>query len=91
MIFEWDENKRLSNIDKHGFDFVAVRQLFDGEHIKGEARQGSDGERRLSATGFVHGIYATVIYTMRGDAARIVSLRRARANERTKHQTLHGG
>jgi hypothetical protein len=31
MKFEWDEEKRLSNIEKHGFDFVGVEKVFEGE------------------------------------------------------------
>jgi len=27
--FEWDEEKRRANIEKHGFDFIWARQLFD--------------------------------------------------------------
>lgn len=91
MILEWDEGKRLSNLVKHGFDFIDVWQLFEGEHVKGRASQIEGGEQRLLATGFVHGIYATVIYTMRGSATRIISLRKARANERRQHQALHDG
>ena len=30
LEFEWDEEKRLSNIAKHGIDFLRVRELFDG-------------------------------------------------------------
>lgn len=91
MVFEWEESKNTSNIEKHGFDFIDVWQLFEGEHIKGMARQGSSGEQRFIATGFVHGIYATVIYTVRDSATRIISLRKARKNERRQHQALHDG
>lgn len=30
MEFEWDEDKRQSNIRKHGIDFVDVPAVFDG-------------------------------------------------------------
>ena len=30
MTFEWDENKRLTNLAKHKLDFVDARLLFDG-------------------------------------------------------------
>ena len=30
MEFEWDEDKRLSNLEKHGVDFFRARLLFDG-------------------------------------------------------------
>lgn len=93
MIYEWNENKRQSNLNKHGFDFIDIDvwQLFEGEHTRGKAKQGSNGEQRFLATGFVHGVYATVIYTTRDGATRVISLRKARKNERKQHQTLHDG
>ncbi len=30
MGFTWDENKRQSNLGKHGFDFVDAPQVFQG-------------------------------------------------------------
>ena len=30
MKFEWDEKKRKSNINKHGFDFVDAEKVFEG-------------------------------------------------------------
>ena len=89
--FDWDEDKRLSNIKVHGLDFMDVWQLFSGDHIIGRAKPGRNGEERFLATGFIFGIYTTVIYTMLDDVARIISLRRARRNERRDHQALHGG
>ena len=91
MIFEWDENKRQSNIVKHGFDFLDAWQLFAGDYIKIEAKIGRDGERRCLATGFVYGNYATVIYTERSGVTRIISLRKAGKNERKQYQALHDG
>lgn len=91
MNFEWDENKRRSNIVKHGFDFLDIEQLFAGDHIKVEAKAGLDGEQRLLATGFVFGNYATVIYTERDGVTRIISLRKARKNEQQRHQTIYNG
>ena len=29
-MYEWDEQKRLGNIQKHGIDFFDVVQVFDG-------------------------------------------------------------
>ena len=33
MKLEWDENKRLANIRKHGFDFTDVSTIFDGDTL----------------------------------------------------------
>ena len=31
--FEWDEDKSLANLEKHGIDFLNARQLFDGRPL----------------------------------------------------------
>lgn len=33
MDFEWDEEKRLKNIEKHGIDFLDVDILFGNPHL----------------------------------------------------------
>jgi len=90
MEFEWDEAKRLENIEKHGFDFVSAAQLSMGDHTRKRARDGRDGEERWMATGIIHGLYATAVYTPRGDSMRMISLRRARDDERKHHQEVFG-
>lgn len=90
MEFEWDEDKRLRNIAVHGFDFAAAVQLFAGNHMRKRGHGGPGGEERWMATGPVHGLYATAIYTMRGEVIRMISLRRARRDERQQHQDLFG-
>ena len=90
MIFEWDENKRQSNIEKHGLDFRDAPQLFDENYVEAKARAGSDGEERFLATGVVNENYVTVVYTERDGATRIISLRKARKNEQRRYQAVHG-
>ncbi len=31
--FEWDEDKRLANLRKHGIDFVDIPPVFDGDTV----------------------------------------------------------
>jgi uncharacterized DUF497 family protein len=31
--FEWDEDKRLTNVTKHQIDFADARALFDGRPV----------------------------------------------------------
>jgi uncharacterized protein len=33
MRFEWDEEKRQSNLDKHGIDFVDAEQVLDCDSV----------------------------------------------------------
>ena len=90
MEFEWNENKRLSNVGKHGYDFLDSWKLFEGAHIRSIARQGGDGEERFLVTGFIDDGYAMIVYTMRNGVCRVISLRKARANEQRRHQALYG-
>ncbi len=90
MDFEWDENKRLPNIEKHGLDFRDAPQLFDENYVEVKAKAGSGCEERFLATGVVNEKYVTVIYTERGGATRIISFRKARKNEQRRYQAVHG-
>jgi len=67
MRFEWDHYKNLSNLTKHGIDFEAAKNLWieDREIIIGKYQE------KLW----------TAIFTLRGDAIRIISVRRARRKE----------
>jgi len=33
MRFEWDERKRLANLEKHGLDFIDAVAVFEAAHI----------------------------------------------------------
>ncbi len=79
ISFEWDENKRLSNIQKHGIDFEdAVEALYE-QHI--EIPSDQNGEVRIRAICPFMERLVTVVYTMRGETCRIISVRAARKNE----------
>ncbi len=79
--FEWDENKRISNLRKHGIDFKDAVKLFFAPHIIMESNV-RDGELRLGAVGKVNDVVVTVIFTLREGRIRIISARRARKNEK---------
>lgn len=89
MEFEWDEAKRASNLEKHGFDFVAVGELFAGPHVVIPSRH-TGAEPRSLAVGKIQGRFATAVFTIRGGRYRIISLRSARDEERATYRKLHG-
>jgi uncharacterized DUF497 family protein len=88
MEYEWDEAKRLQNIAKHGFDFIHADELLLNPHILIPARQ-HENERRFLAIGKIQGHFAAIVFTKRGKKYRIISLRKARYEEREKYQTLY--
>jgi uncharacterized protein len=89
MNFEWDENKRQSNIEKHGFDFLRARHIFDGRS-RYDLESPRGGEHRILSIGELNGVIITVAWTPRDtDVIRIISVRRARHEEERKYRQIH--
>jgi uncharacterized DUF497 family protein len=80
MKFEWDENKRRSNKEKHGIDFETATQLWD-DNDRIEIQTLFPGENRNILIARLEKILWAAIFTERGDAIRIISVRRARSKE----------
>lgn len=79
--FEWDENKRRYNLEKHGMDFIDVIEIFkDPNRI--EFKNIRKEETRFQTIGMVHDIVLFLVYTLKGRKKRIISVRRASKNER---------
>jgi hypothetical protein len=76
MEFEWDENKRLANIRKHGIDFLDIPLVFDGFTVTVEDNRAST-EQRFITFGLLQGRVVTVVHTEREDRIRIISARKA--------------
>lgn len=81
MEFEYDPSKSDTNSEKHGMDFVRAQLLWTDERwIVVPARSTTDPREAIIAT--LEGVHWTAIYTMRGPAVRIISVRRSRDEER---------
>ncbi len=88
MRFEWDEAKDEANLTKHGVDFVRARLLFDGRPVV-TSPSPFQGEERWLITGFLDDRCYTVIWTLRGEAIRLISARRARDAEERRYRLLY--
>ena len=89
MRFEWDENKRESNIAKHGIDFLKLSLLFDGRPCLDFASPRGD-EQRILRIGEIEGRVIAVAWTWRGDnVVRIISARSARDGEKGAYYQLY--
>ena len=81
-LVEWDDNKNRINIQKHGISFETAALVFaDEERIEYYDKLHSQNEDRYVVLGCVQGILY-VVYTMRGEAARLISARMATPTER---------
>ena len=89
MDFEWDENKRLTNIEKHGIDFEDAIGIWEDDVVEVPSRS-QHGENRLVAFRVLEVRIIAVVYTDREGARRIVSARRASRNERGDYKAALG-
>jgi len=81
-LVEWDENKNQINIQKHGISFETAALVFaDDDRIEYYDKLHSIDEDRYVVLGCVQGVLY-VVYTMRDDAARLISARMATSTER---------
>ena len=84
MEFEWDENKRLANLEKHGIDFTVALLVFeDANRINYADDRKNYGETRIRTVGKIKNeLIVSVINTDRNNKVRIISARRANQKER---------
>lgn len=85
MKFEFDPAKSEANRLKHGIDFETAQDLWaDSRLLLAPAR--STDEPRALAVGRIAGQYWSAIITFRGDAIRLISVRRARPEEIERYE-----
>ncbi|MFA7242656.1 MAG: BrnA antitoxin family protein [Sulfuricellaceae bacterium] len=81
----WDEDKRLANIAKHGFDFVDACEVLDSRY-RLDIPVVRNREHRTESFSYALGFLAvlTVVHTERDGATRVISFRRASEKEWAK-------
>jgi uncharacterized DUF497 family protein len=85
ISYEWDEAKRVENLGRHGVDFEAIRRFDWSVSATAVDDRRSYGEVRIVAFGPIDGRLHVAVYTKRGDARRIISLRRANRREQAAY------
>lgn len=85
-MFEWDDEKNRTNIEKHGISFEQASRIFEGLTLTVIDDRFEYGEVREISIGLIDGIaYLTVAHTNREGSIRIISARPARRNERKRY------
>ncbi len=77
MNFEWNENKRTSNISKHGIDFIDAPIIFDNYTLTIQDDRFDYGEDRYITFGILEGRVVSVVHTETENTIRIISIRKA--------------
>ena len=84
MDFEFDPAKSAANRRKHGIDFIGAQALWsDPDRFEISAR--SLDEPRTQVIGRIGDVLWSAFITMRDDRVRLISVRRARDEEKAAY------
>ncbi|MBI9110061.1 BrnT family toxin [Maridesulfovibrio ferrireducens] len=80
MQFEYDNNKSVSNLEKHGIDFKQAQALWNDPNLL-EIPARTQDEPRIFFIGIINGKHWSAVTTPRNGVIRIISVRRSRKKE----------
>jgi len=86
MKFEWDEVKATANFAKHGVRFEDTSE-FEWELSVDKLDLRKDyGETRVISTSTIRGRPHVLVYALRSDSVRVISLRKANKRESSNYE-----
>lgn len=84
MRIQFDPAKRAATLEHRGLDFADAAEVFEGRHTVERDDRFDYGEERFITAGHLRGRFIVLVWTWRGDARRIISMRHA--HEREEHE-----
>lgn len=81
MAIEFDPEKDVANIAKHGVSLSAAGEMVLDDAVIVADNRFDYGEERFNAYGLIGETLHAMTFTLRGDDLRVISLRRARPRE----------
>jgi len=82
---EFDPDKDAANQRKHGLSLAETERMDFATAAIDPDRRYAYGEDRLQAIGLIDGRLHLLVFTMRGDVLRAISLRKANPREVRRH------
>ena len=88
MRFEWDDQKALENVAKHGVTFGEATEVFyDPNAVEGDDVEHSQNEARFFIIGYSSNKMLFVVFAERvGNVIRIISARPPTPSERKSYE-----
>jgi hypothetical protein len=86
MRIDYDDEKRQKTLEHRGLDFVDAPALFSGPTLNLLDDRFDYGEARYQTVGWLDGRMVMVVWTARGDARRIISMRRCNDREEDRYR-----
>ena len=82
MRVEFDEAKRAAALKARGLDLARAAEVFDVATLTTQDDRRDYGEDRYITVGFLDETMVVLVWTLRGAAYRIISMRKANERER---------
>ncbi|HZF94135.1 MAG TPA: BrnT family toxin [Allosphingosinicella sp.] len=86
MEITYDAEKRRLTLDERQLDFEDAVHVFAGTTIEIEDDRQDYGETRWQTFGLLNGRLVTLVWTARGAARHIISMRKCNERERKKYE-----
>ena len=86
MRITYDPQKRALTLAHRGLDFDHAPQVFAGAYLQMEDDRHDYGETRWQTIGWLNDVMVMVVWTPRGDARHIISMRKCNDREREEHR-----
>ena len=90
MRLEFDSVKRDKTLQERGLDFARAREVFAGNHFTGQDDRMDYAEPRFITVGLLESRLLVMVWTPRGAARRIISMRKANDREKTLYAQYLG-
>jgi uncharacterized DUF497 family protein len=90
MLITFDPAKREITLRRRGLDFADAAEVFAGRHAAISNDRRDYGEPRFITAGFLRGRMVVLVWTPRGQARRIISMRYAHAKEEKRWHAFLG-
>jgi len=85
VIIEFDLDKRTRTLQQRGLDFALAAEIFAGRHFTSEDTRDDYSEPRFITVGKLRGRMVVMVWTPRGEARRIISMRKANEREQARY------
>jgi uncharacterized DUF497 family protein len=85
MKITCDPAKRAATLVSRDIDFLDAEQVFAGRTLTVQDTRRAYGETRFQTVGFLAGRMVMVVWTPRGDARHVISMRKCNAKEQKRY------
>ena len=85
MLLEFDSDKRDRTLAERGLDFARAWEVFASRHFTAEDIREDYSEPRYITAGMLDGRMVVMVWTPRGEARRIISMRKANEREQARY------